>query len=202
MKTDFAPACRANGERSRNDTCDCGRCGAARLRLHGAEYGRSRNPVGIGRDLSDGRMESRPSRRRSLERHRRCCGWGALPGERWPIFPLLPRIFAREKVPEGRMRAGAPGAPVLQQSRCCPTARFACSPHPALRATHAARGRRGKLQFATLNLAPMPLTLPLLRNGPLPLPASRARGVWAVLGRDMAGQRLCESDSGLRRDDR
>src|SRR5205823_13542525 len=35
----------------------------------------------------------------------------------------------------------------------------------------------------------MPLTLPLLRNGSLPLPASRARGVWAVLGRDMAGQR-------------
>src|SRR5207249_497556 len=34
-----------------------------------------------------------------------------------------------------------------------------------------------------------PLTLPLLRNGPLPLPASRARGVWAVLGRDMARQR-------------
>src|SRR5438067_9249617 len=34
-----------------------------------------------------------------------------------------------------------------------------------------------------------PLTLPLLRNGPLPLPASRARGVWAVLGRDVAGQR-------------
>src|SRR5881275_1723689 len=79
------------------------------------------------------------------------------------IFPLLPRIFAREKVPEGRMRAGAPSAPVLQQSRCCPTARFARGPHPALRATfsHAARGRRGKLQFAALNLAPMPLTLPL-----------------------------------------
>ena len=52
-----------------------------------------------------------------------------------PIFPLLPRIFAREKVPEGRMRAGAPSAPVLQQSRCCPTARFARGPHPALRAT-------------------------------------------------------------------
>src|SRR5205823_11485884 len=34
-----------------------------------------------------------------------------------------------------------------------------------------------------------PLTLPLLRNGPLPLPASRARGVWAVLGPDTAGQR-------------
>src|SRR5438067_7427176 len=34
-----------------------------------------------------------------------------------------------------------------------------------------------------------PLTLPLLRNGPLPLPALRARGVWAVLGRDMADQR-------------
>src|SRR5205814_2404785 len=34
-----------------------------------------------------------------------------------------------------------------------------------------------------------PLTLPLLRNGPLPLPASRARGVWAVLGRDVADQR-------------
>src|SRR5438874_4052237 len=33
-----------------------------------------------------------------------------------------------------------------------------------------------------------PLTLPLLRNGSLPLPASRASGVWAVLGRDMAGQ--------------
>src|SRR5438034_4937766 len=89
------------------------------------------------------------------------------------------------------MRAGAPSAPVLQQSRCCPTARFARGPHPALRAifSHAARGRRGKLQFAALNLAPMPLTLPLLRNGLLPLPASRARGVWAVLGRDMAGQR-------------
>src|SRR5207244_10837102 len=26
-----------------------------------------------------------------------------------------------------------------------------------------------------------PLTLPLLRNGPLPLPASRARGVWRCL---------------------
>src|SRR5437867_7922489 len=65
-----------------------------------------------------------------------------------PIFPLLPRIFAREKVPiagklaqpaqawlRGRMRAGAPSAPVLQQSRCCPTARFARGPHPALRAT-------------------------------------------------------------------
>src|SRR5205809_180368 len=53
------------------------------------------------------------------------------------------------------MRAGAPSAPVLQQSRCCPTARFARGPHPALRATfsHAARGRRGKLQFAALNLA-------------------------------------------------
>ena len=35
----------------------------------------------------------------------------------------------------------------------------------------------------------MPLTLPLLRNGPLPLPASRARGVWAMLGRDVADQR-------------
>src|SRR5437867_6345968 len=87
-----------------------------------------------------------------------------------PIFPLLPRIFAREKVPiagelaqpaqawlRGRMRAGAPSAPVLQQSRCCPTARFAPGPHPALRATfsYAARGRRGKLRFAALNLAPM-----------------------------------------------
>ena len=74
-----------------------------------------------------------------------------------PIIPLLPRIFAREKVPEGRMRAGAPSAPVLQHRAAAPTARFARGPHPALRATfsHAARGRRGKLQFAPLNLAPM-----------------------------------------------
>ena len=38
-------------------------------------------------------------------------------------------------------------------------------------------------------VAGMPLTLPLLRNGPLPLPASRARGVWAVPRPGMAGQR-------------
>ena len=34
-----------------------------------------------------------------------------------------------------------------------------------------------------------PLTLPLLRNGPLPLPASRVRGVWAMFGRGRAGKR-------------
>src|SRR5438046_8634218 len=81
---------------------------------------------------------------------------GAELGTGLALFPLLPTA-GWEKVPEGRMRAGAPSAPVLQQSRCCPTARFARGPHPALRATfsHAARGRRGKLQFAALNLAPM-----------------------------------------------
>src|SRR5437667_1376555 len=57
------------------------------------------------------------------------------------------------------------------------------------------KGRRVKVPAVWLSSAAKkevtgtPLTLPLLRNGPLPLPASRARGVWAVLGRDMAGQR-------------
>src|SRR5438874_11086250 len=57
------------------------------------------------------------------------------------------------------------------------------------------KGRRVKVPAVWLSGAAKkevtgtPLTLPLLRNGPLPLPASRARGVWAVLGRDMAGQR-------------
>src|SRR5207249_9438356 len=85
---------------------------------------------------------------------------GAKLGTGLALFPLL-LTAGWEKVPEGRMRAGAPSAPVSQQSRCCPTARFARGPHPALRATfsHAARGRRGKLQFAALNLAPMTLVL-------------------------------------------
>src|SRR5205823_3949164 len=57
------------------------------------------------------------------------------------------------------------------------------------------KGRRVKVPAVWLRGAAKkevtgtPLTLPLLRNGPLPLPASRARGVWAVPGRDMAGQR-------------
>src|SRR5436190_24047451 len=93
---------------------------------------------------------------------------GAKLGTGLALFPLL-LTAGWEKVPEGRMRAGAPSAPVLQQSRCCPTARFARGPYPALRATfsHAARGRRGKLQFAAHNLAPVTPTLPHKGEGNL-----------------------------------
>src|SRR5207249_3712643 len=109
---------------------------------------------------------------------------GAKLGTGLALFPLL-LTAGWEKVPEGRMRAGAPSAPVSQQSRCCPTARFARGPHPALRATfsHAARGRRGKLQFAALNLAPMPLTPHCFAMGPSLSPL-RGREVY---GRCLAG---------------
>src|SRR5437868_3886078 len=60
--------------------------------------------------------------------------------------------------------------------------------HPALFAQIPRGIKRATMQSVAIwsrnikkEVTGMPLTLPLLRNGPLPLPASRARGVRAAL---------------------
>src|SRR5207237_10890268 len=76
------------------------------------------------------------------------------------------------RVPEGRMRARAKRGPGPLHHRRATRA----GPHPALRATFSrARAReKGKCEA---NLARVPVTLPLLRNGPLPLARGEVYGL-------------------------